>query len=89
MSTADTEAAVTITGPNHPAAMNERRFYGGSIELFNDQQGKVLSLEESFEALIDFDVIFVGEIHDSRFAHEAELTSSLDSRNGIRIGACP
>jgi uncharacterized iron-regulated protein len=37
-------------------------------------KAKVLSLEESFETLIDFDVIFVGEIHDSRFAHEAELT---------------
>jgi uncharacterized iron-regulated protein len=37
-------------------------------------KAKVLSLEESFDALIDFDVIFVGEIHDSRFAHEAELT---------------
>jgi uncharacterized iron-regulated protein len=37
-------------------------------------KAKVLSLEESFEALIDFDVVFVGEVHDSRFAHEAELT---------------
>jgi len=37
-------------------------------------KAEVLSLEESFEALIDFDVVFVGEIHDSRFAHEAELT---------------
>ena len=37
-------------------------------------KAKVLSLEESFDALIDFNVIFVGEIHDSRFAHEAEFT---------------
>jgi uncharacterized iron-regulated protein len=37
-------------------------------------KAEVLSLEESFEALIDFDVVFLGEIHDSRFAHEAELT---------------
>jgi uncharacterized iron-regulated protein len=37
-------------------------------------KAEVLSLEESFEALIDFDVVFVGEVHDSRFAHEAELT---------------
>src|SRR5512136_710582 len=37
-------------------------------------KAEVLSLQESFDALIDFDVIFVGEIHDSRFAHEAELT---------------
>lgn len=36
-------------------------------------KAKVLSQRESFEALIDFDVIFVGEIHDSRFAHKAEL----------------
>jgi uncharacterized iron-regulated protein len=37
-------------------------------------KAQVLSRKESFEVLIDFDVIFVGEIHDSRFAHEAELT---------------
>jgi uncharacterized iron-regulated protein len=37
-------------------------------------RGEVFSREESFEVLIDFDVVFVGEIHDSRFAHEAELT---------------
>jgi len=37
-------------------------------------KAEVLSRKESFEVLIDFDVIFVGEIHDSRFAHEAELT---------------
>jgi uncharacterized iron-regulated protein len=37
-------------------------------------KAQVLSRKESFEILIDFDVIFVGEIHDSRFAHEAELT---------------
>jgi uncharacterized iron-regulated protein len=37
-------------------------------------KAEVLSLEESFDAFIDFDVVFVGEVHDSRFAHEAELT---------------
>jgi len=37
-------------------------------------KAKVLSLEESFEVLIDFDVVFVGETHDSRLAHAAELT---------------
>ena len=37
-------------------------------------KAEVLSRKESFEALIDFDVIFVGEIHDSRLAHKAELT---------------
>jgi uncharacterized iron-regulated protein len=36
-------------------------------------KAQVLSRKESIEILIDFDVIFVGEIHDSRFAHEAEL----------------
>jgi uncharacterized iron-regulated protein len=37
-------------------------------------KAQVLSRKESFEVLIDFDVIFMGEIHDSRFAHKAELT---------------
>ena len=36
-------------------------------------KAEVLSRKESFEVLIGFDVIFVGEIHDSRFAHKAEL----------------
>ncbi len=36
-------------------------------------KAEVLSRKESFEALIDFNVIFVGEIHGSRFAHRAEL----------------
>jgi uncharacterized iron-regulated protein len=30
-------------------------------------------LEEGFEALTDYDVIFVGEVHELRVAHEAEL----------------
>jgi len=34
----------------------------------------ILDLDEFFEALMDDDVIFVGEGHDSRSAHEAELT---------------
>jgi uncharacterized iron-regulated protein len=37
-------------------------------------KAQVLSRKESFEALIDFDVVFVGEVHGSRFAHKAELT---------------
>ena len=37
-------------------------------------KAEVLSRKKSFEVLIDFDIIFVGEIHDSRFAHKAELT---------------
>jgi uncharacterized iron-regulated protein len=36
-------------------------------------KAEVLSKKESLEALIGFDVIFVGEIHGSRFAHKAEL----------------
>jgi len=34
-------------------------------------KAEVLSLEEGFEVLIDFDLTFVGEVHDSRLAHEA------------------
>ncbi len=37
-------------------------------------KGVVLSLEEFFENLMDYHIIFVGEVHDSREAHDAELT---------------
>jgi len=37
-------------------------------------KGKILLLEEFFETLMGFDIIFVGEDHDSRESHEAELT---------------
>jgi uncharacterized iron-regulated protein len=37
-------------------------------------KGYLLSLEESFETLISYDIIFIGGEHDSRIAHEAELT---------------
>ncbi len=37
-------------------------------------KGKVLLLEEFFQTLIDYNIVFVGEVHDSREAHEAELT---------------
>jgi uncharacterized iron-regulated protein len=46
-------------------------------------KAEVLSLEEGFEVLIAYDLIFVGEVHDSRLAHEAELTllSGLSERD--------
>ncbi len=34
----------------------------------------ILDLDEFFDALMENDIIFVGEDHDSRSAHEAELT---------------
>jgi uncharacterized iron-regulated protein len=37
------------------------------------RKGYILSLEDGFETLKGYDVIFVGEDHDSRIAHEAEL----------------
>ena len=37
-------------------------------------RGVVLSLKEFFEALMDYHIIFVGEVHDSHEAHDAELT---------------
>ena len=37
-------------------------------------KANVLDLEEFFEALMDYNITFVGEDHDSRVAHEAELT---------------
>src|SRR4030066_975111 len=50
--------------------MNKRE---APLNYLMTNKAQVLSRKESFEVLIDFDVIFVGEIHDSRFAHEAEL----------------
>jgi uncharacterized iron-regulated protein len=37
-------------------------------------KGIILNLEQAFEALIGYNVIFFGEDHDSRVAHEGELT---------------
>jgi uncharacterized iron-regulated protein len=37
-------------------------------------KGKILLLEEFFQTLMGYQIVFVGEVHDSREAHEAELT---------------
>ena len=37
-------------------------------------KGMMLPLEQALEALLDYNVIFFGEEHDSRVAHEVELT---------------
>ena len=42
--------------------------------LVMTNKANVLDLEEFFEALMDYNITFVGEDHDSRVAHEAELT---------------
>jgi uncharacterized iron-regulated protein len=36
-------------------------------------KGIILELEQALEALVDYNVIFFGEDHDSRIAHEGEL----------------
>jgi uncharacterized iron-regulated protein len=41
--------------------------------VINDQ-GNTLTMEEFFEILMNYRLIFAGEKHDSRLAHEAELT---------------
>ena len=38
------------------------------------KKGLILSLEQALEALMGYNVIFFGEEHDSRAAHEGELT---------------
>jgi uncharacterized iron-regulated protein len=43
------------------------------MQYLMTNQGKLLSLEEAFEILMDYDVIFIGEVHELRVAHEAEL----------------
>ena len=37
------------------------------------QQGKILDLQDFFQTLLKYDVVFVGETHDSPLSHEAEL----------------
>lgn len=37
-------------------------------------KGKILLLEKFFQTLMGYHIVFVGEVHDSREAHEAELT---------------
>jgi len=37
-------------------------------------KGMILNLEQALEALVGYNVIFFGEDHDSRVAHEGELT---------------
>ena len=39
-----------------------------------NEQGNALTLEKFFETLMNYRLIFAGEKHDSRLAHEAELT---------------
>ena len=53
-------------------------------------KGIVLNLEQAFDALMDYNVIFFGEDHDSRVAHEGEL-ALLDRarRAGSGSRTCP
>ena len=50
-------------------------------------QGNTLTMEEFFEALMDFDIVFAGEKHDSRLAHEAEqaLLEELFRRDSLLV----
>jgi uncharacterized iron-regulated protein len=43
------------------------------MQYLMTHQGKLLSLEEATEVLVDYNVIFIGEIHELRVAHDAEL----------------
>ena len=43
------------------------------MQYLMTNQGKLLSLGEAFEVLMDYHVIFIGEVHELRVAHEAEL----------------
>jgi uncharacterized iron-regulated protein len=45
----------------------------GSMAYVINDQGNTLTLEEFFETLVNYGLIFAGEKHDSRLAHEAEL----------------
>jgi uncharacterized iron-regulated protein len=37
-------------------------------------KGKLLDLEDAFEILMGYQIIFIGEEHDSRISHDSELT---------------
>jgi uncharacterized iron-regulated protein len=51
------------------------QFSSSEVQLYYlmTSKGHILSLEDGFETLKGYNVIFVGEDHDSRLAHEAEL----------------
>ena len=38
------------------------------------ESATIISLAEFFDALLNYDIIFLGEVHDSREIHEVELT---------------
>ena len=50
-------------------------------------KGLILNSEQAIEALMGYDVIFFGEEHDSRIAHEAEriLLSELSGRDSSLV----
>jgi len=52
----------------------EKKKWRLSMQYLMTNQGRLLSLEEAFEVLMDYHVIFIGEVHELRVAHEAELT---------------
>jgi uncharacterized iron-regulated protein len=47
---------------------------GGLMPHLMTNKGIILDLEQALEALVGYNVIFFGEDHDSRVAHEGELT---------------
>ena len=38
------------------------------------ESATIISLAEFFDAIMNYDIIFLGEVHDSREIHEAELS---------------
>ena len=44
-----------------------------SMQYLMTNQGKLLSAEEALEALVEYSIIFIGEVHELRVAHEAEF----------------
>ena len=38
------------------------------------KKGALYDMEDSFDILMDYSVIFIGEEHESRVSHDAELT---------------
>ncbi len=69
-------------GPAPPAA--SRPATGTDHLIFDSETGAPVTLEEVADALSDYDVVFLGELHDNDVGHrlQAELATALHRRRG-------
>ena len=65
-----------LNDPSLVGKSDMSRSFSGGIKLscVMTHKGKILDLEDFFNVLMDYNVIFIGEEHESPIAHKAELT---------------